>query len=187
MLGGRGYIETNIAPQILRDSRILRIYEGPTETLNMFLGSKINNKSQELHQFICQGLEAPQVAETLKVAVEQINARYTSSKTSFSDSSAATRWTHACTGEVVTLGILLAAVEGAFKRSGSERLYRTVTWAKLNFEQKLERVLSGTPAESVMSNYNTLTEQISDYANAIGELEQTLPGENHELDELLRD
>lgn len=33
MLGGRGYIETNIAPQLLRDSRILRIYEGPTETL----------------------------------------------------------------------------------------------------------------------------------------------------------
>ncbi|MEM6404908.1 MAG: acyl-CoA dehydrogenase family protein, partial [Cyanobacteria bacterium P01_D01_bin.116] len=32
VLGGRGYIETNIAPQILRDARILRIFEGPTET-----------------------------------------------------------------------------------------------------------------------------------------------------------
>ncbi|MEM9508975.1 MAG: acyl-CoA dehydrogenase family protein, partial [Cyanobacteria bacterium P01_E01_bin.35] len=42
-LGGRGYIETNIAPQILRDARVLRIFEGPTETLNMFLGSRIVN------------------------------------------------------------------------------------------------------------------------------------------------
>ncbi len=95
MLGGRGYIETNIAPQLLRDSRILRIYEGPTETLNMFLGSKIINKSEELHQFICEGLEAPEVAETLKVAVEQINARYSGSKNPFSERSSATRWLHA--------------------------------------------------------------------------------------------
>jgi alkylation response protein AidB-like acyl-CoA dehydrogenase len=185
MLGGRGYIETNIAPQLLRDSRILRIYEGPTETLNMFLGSKIGNKSEELYQFICQGLEAPQIAETLKVAVEQINARYTSSKTPFSERSIASRWLHACTGEVVALGILLAAVEGAFKRSGSERLYRTVTWAKLSFEQKLERVLNGTPAELVMLSSDTINELISDYSNAIGEIKQTLPGESHELDEML--
>ena len=38
LLGGRGYIETNIASQILRDARVFRIFEGPTETLNMFLG-----------------------------------------------------------------------------------------------------------------------------------------------------
>ncbi|NER97141.1 MAG: acyl-CoA/acyl-ACP dehydrogenase [Symploca sp. SIO1B1] len=185
MLGGRGYIETNIAPQLLRDSRILRIYEGPTETLNMFIGSKISNKSEELYQFICQGLEAPQIADILKVAVEQINDRYTSSKIPFSKRSVASRWLYACIGEVVTLAILLAAVEGAFKRSGSERLYRTVTWAKLNFEQKLERVLSGTPAELVMSSSDTITELISDYSNAIGEIEQTLSGEDHELDEML--
>lgn len=185
MLGGRGYIETNIAPQLLRDSRILRIYEGPTETLNMFLGSKIGNKSEELHQFICQGLEAPQIAENLKVAVGKINDHYTSSKTPFFERSAAKRWLHACTGEVVTLGILLAAVEGAFKRSGSERLDRTVTWAKLSFEQKIERVLSGTPAELVMSSSDTITDLISDYSNAIGEIEQTLAGESHELDEML--
>lgn len=186
MLGGRGYIETNIAPQLLRDSRILRIYEGPTETLNMFLGSKISNKSEELYQFICQALEAPQIAEMLKVAIEQINTRYTSSKIPFSERSIANRWLHACTGEVVTLGILLAAVEGAFKRSGSERLYRTVSWTKLNFEQKLERVLSGTPAELVMSSSENISELISDYSNAIGEIEQTLSGEDCELDEILR-
>ncbi|MGV2437347.1 MAG UNVERIFIED_CONTAM: hypothetical protein LVT10_22630 [Anaerolineae bacterium] len=30
-LGGRGYIETNEASQMLRDIRILRVFEGPTE------------------------------------------------------------------------------------------------------------------------------------------------------------
>ena len=40
-LGGRGYIETNMAPQMLRDARVLRIFEGPTETLAMHLGAQI--------------------------------------------------------------------------------------------------------------------------------------------------
>lgn len=185
MLGGRGYIETNIAPQLLRDSRILRIYEGPTETLNMFLGSRISNNSEGLHQFISHGLEAPQVAETIKLAVQQITDRFASSENPFSESSLSNRWLHTCTGEIVSLGILLAAVEGASKHSGSERLRRTITWARLSFEHKLKIVLSGTPAESVMSSSDVINQIICDYSNAIGEIEQTLPGESHELDEML--
>lgn len=42
-LGGRGYIETNIAPQLLRDARVARILEGPTEALMTFLGSRLAN------------------------------------------------------------------------------------------------------------------------------------------------
>lgn len=45
LLGGRGYMENNLAPQILRDARIYRIFEGPTETLNMYLGSRVINSS----------------------------------------------------------------------------------------------------------------------------------------------
>jgi alkylation response protein AidB-like acyl-CoA dehydrogenase len=40
MLGGRGYMETNLAPQILRDARVLRIGEGPNESLKIFLVAK---------------------------------------------------------------------------------------------------------------------------------------------------
>jgi alkylation response protein AidB-like acyl-CoA dehydrogenase len=188
MLGGRGYIETNIAPQLLRDARILRIYEGPTETLNMFLGSKIHNNSEGIHQFIRQDLEAPQTAETLKIAVEKIDDqyRYSGYKTPFSEKNNANRWLHSRIGEVVALGILLAAIEGASKRSDCDRLFRTLTWAKLCFEQKLQRVLSGTPAELVMSTPDAVSELISNYSSAIGESEQTLLGESHELDELLQ-
>ncbi|MEO0770494.1 MAG: AMP-binding protein, partial [Cyanobacteria bacterium J06649_4] len=50
-LGGRGYIETNIAPQILRDARVLRIFEGPTESLAMYLGSRVVNQPQALRAF----------------------------------------------------------------------------------------------------------------------------------------
>ncbi len=41
LLGGRGYIESNEAPQLLRDARILRIFEGPTETLSQYVGEAV--------------------------------------------------------------------------------------------------------------------------------------------------
>jgi alkylation response protein AidB-like acyl-CoA dehydrogenase len=52
LLGGRGYIETNILPQILRDARLLRIFEGPTETMAFYLGMLFSQKSLFQKHFI---------------------------------------------------------------------------------------------------------------------------------------
>ena len=40
LLGGRGYIETNEVARIFRDTRLLRIFEGPTEAMSSHLGTK---------------------------------------------------------------------------------------------------------------------------------------------------
>lgn len=39
LLGGRGYLEPNLAPLLLRDARVMRILEGPTEALYVHLGT----------------------------------------------------------------------------------------------------------------------------------------------------
>ena len=186
LLGGRGYIENNIAPQILRDARVFRIFEGPTETLNMFLGSCVINKSEQLHKFLCEGLGVPDLAQRLKAAAAQIHDRLTSSGSSISEHNSALRWAYVRTGELATFAILLAAVQGAFQTNGSERLRRAVSWAKLQFEQKLKSILSGEPGELVLFDADAVTAQIYDYAATIGDLEQTMAGEDRELDELLR-
>ena len=41
LCGGRGYIDTSGLPQLARDARLLRIFEGPTETLEMHLGAAV--------------------------------------------------------------------------------------------------------------------------------------------------
>lgn len=185
VLGGRGYIETNIASQILRDSRVFRIFEGPTETLNMFLGSRVIHQSGELHQFLCTALGAPAVSDSLRDAAERIQARWSQSTTGFSDRPDALRWASMLIGEVATSAIVLAAVEGAVNRTPSDQLRRAVDWARSQFEQTLARALSGDTVRSVLLNANEATALISSYTETIGDLEQTLPGEDDALDGLL--
>jgi alkylation response protein AidB-like acyl-CoA dehydrogenase/3-oxoacyl-(acyl-carrier-protein) synthase/acyl carrier protein len=181
LLGGRGYIETNIAPQILRDARLLRIFEGPTETLNMFLGSRILNKGEELKQFLSESLFAPEIAQRLFDGAAQIK------QTLSWRGDRSSTWVYVRTGELATWGILLAAVRGAFDRSGGdERLGSATRWAELQFEQKLNSILAGIPGELVLFDADTIVERISDYTANIGDLEQTSAGEDRELDSLLR-
>ena len=117
LLGGRGYIETNIAPQILRDARILRIFEGPTETLTMFLGSRVINSSTELEQFLGERLGAKEIAQRLKAAAEEISQRSRGDCATFSDNTTAIRWSYSLTGEVALYAVLWAGVEAQIKQN----------------------------------------------------------------------
>ncbi len=49
------------------------------------------------------------------------------------------------------------------------------TWAELQFEQKLQLVLMGTPGEMVGYDAEDMAARIGNYAGEIGDLEQTLP------------
>ena len=52
MLGGRGYLENNLAPQLLRDARVLRILEGPSEALYAHLGALARLPGNPLKQAV---------------------------------------------------------------------------------------------------------------------------------------
>jgi alkylation response protein AidB-like acyl-CoA dehydrogenase len=71
-LGGRGYCESNIVPQILRDARLLRIFEGPTETLEMFLGSRVLRQPQAIERLLARQFGASECFERLANAAGDI-------------------------------------------------------------------------------------------------------------------
>lgn len=186
MLGGRGYVEPNIAPQLLRDARVCRIFEGPTETLNMYLGSRVVNQGNELHHFMSEVLGCSDIAQNLKVAVEQIRERNLSSESPFRDRTASLRWASSLAGEAAIFAIFLAVLKDAFKRSENERLRLAIDWAQLKFEQACKAALGGSAAKSTLRSADIVTTMITDYSETIGDLEQTLAGEDFELDALLR-
>ena len=186
MLGGRGYIETNQIPQILRDSRLFRIFEGPTETLNMFLGSRAMNQNLELQRFLNEDLGTPEITLNLMAAIDQIKSHFDAIQLSFPTRQSAQNWAYICTGELVSLAMLWAAVRGASSRTQSFELQCAETWAKSKFTQKLDLILAQTPSEMVLLNAESLTNCISEYITTIGDVEQTLAGEDHNIDQFLK-
>ena len=82
MLGGRGYMENNIAPQIMRDCRMLRIGEGANELMTLSVGRRVYH-SEALHQFLRTGLGCPEMSDRLKEASQQIQSRCLSASSPF--------------------------------------------------------------------------------------------------------
>lgn len=184
MLGGRGYVDPNMAPQMLRDARILRIFEGPTETLNMFLGTLIYNNSASADKFLCQELNAPTIAQTLHSTAQEIVECCLKNSTNFAQPGAALHLAHTLIGEVSSWGFLLAAIEDLAKQSNNKNVKVAAQWAKLHFEKIKQSALRTVQYEMPLSK-DTLLEFINDYTYTIGDVEQTLAGEDYQCDELL--
>lgn len=184
LLGGRGYIETNIAPQLLRDARLLRIFEGPTETLHLFLGSRVFNQPQALEQFLVEQLKAPSVLDDLRAAVQQVQDLAASAQAPFPDQTASRRWAYSVAGELATLALLQAAIVGVSSRPANWE--RSLHWLKWRFDTRLHESLSlRYQPWGLTSAAGTATEIVS-YADTIGDIEQALAGEEVQLDELLQ-
>lgn len=184
LLGGRGYLENNIAPQILRDARLFRIFEGPTETLNMYLGSNIIHKPEKLIHFLTNTLKTPDVSSKLTDAVNEINTHCLITTSSFLERLQAQRLAYSLIGEVSTQAILLAVIREALNRNPNQDSLRHATlWVQKQFEMALYQALNGMPTISELLNINGL---VSSYTETIGNIEQALPGEDNDLDSLLR-
>ncbi|MEM7583479.1 MAG: acyl-CoA dehydrogenase family protein, partial [Acidobacteriota bacterium] len=72
LLGGRGYLENNGVARMLRDARVFRIFEGPTETLEMWLGASVLRDAGELDAFLRARLSGAEVADRLRHELERL-------------------------------------------------------------------------------------------------------------------
>lgn len=72
LLGGRGYLEPNLAPLLMRDARVMRILEGPTEALYVHLGAGALDGG--CLAFAEEVLDAPGVARQARVALLEAGA-----------------------------------------------------------------------------------------------------------------
>jgi acyl-CoA synthetase (AMP-forming)/AMP-acid ligase II/alkylation response protein AidB-like acyl-CoA dehydrogenase/acyl carrier protein len=182
LLGGRGYLETNLAPQILRDARLMRIFEGPTETLQMFLGSRVLNDSEALDRFFLEEFTAPEIIRNLHLVAGEIREFY---DRPISDRAASAQWVYCLVGELATLAILRAALASS-SIAPSERGQRAIAYLQQRFEQLRQQALSGDRTLRNLRDSRGISAEIASFSEMIGDLEQTLPGEEQELDPLLR-
>lgn len=183
-LGGRGYMENNLAPQIFRDARVLRIGEGPNESLNIFLG-KIVTHTDNLNVFFTERLDAAGISHQLKTVAHDINERCLRSN-AFVDRSSAMAWAYSLVGDLTCYGMVLGAVRKAAQAQPTEALNHAVAWAEMQFELKMAKALADAPEESLLTTAATVAARIADYTLSIDDIEQGLAGEDFEVDPLLQ-
>jgi acyl carrier protein len=188
MLGGRGYIESNGAPQILRDARVLRILEGPTETLYAHLGASLAKPDCGTRSFLSRGLERPALSAELDAAVNRVAALADGAERLFGSRTAARQWTDYRLGELAASACLLGAAERAQQAGHGDALAASnaVVWARRRFNQQLQALLAELAAQRPYSGSADLLGLVAGYAQAIGDIDQALPGEDHGADALLR-
>lgn len=172
VLGGRGYIETNTAPQILRDARVLRILEGPTETLYAHLGATLG-QGDAVHHFIEAILGSPDVA----MALASMAATLRGTATPGSASMALQQWLDYRLGELAAAAFLLAAAE--------HRAHGAVAWARRRFELLGQAILDDL-AHRTDIDASAMLEIVAGYSAAIGDIDQAAPGTGQAIDPLLQ-
>jgi alkylation response protein AidB-like acyl-CoA dehydrogenase len=176
-LGSRGYDEENLAPQLLRDARVTRIFEGTSEALQAFLGAAVLAPTSELWTFLRDELAAGNVANDLAEAVTALRARTLAGGAGEPDRA----WQCALAGQAVMWALAAAVLARDPGAPPSER-----AWAEVRFSEALAALRAGGAAERVLHDPVTAQKIVAGYADAIGDIDQNLPGERLGLDPLLR-
>lgn len=180
LLGSRGYDEANLAPQLLRDARVTRIFEGTSEALVAYIGSQAISPRSDLHGILRDDLAAPALAEAMAETVSEMKTRTRLLGHPEGEDPPKRTWQVALAGWVGVWAVVCAALE---QRAASER-HRA--WARAHFDGACRRALTGSAEEIAMLSPAEMSKAVSAYAAEIGEVEQQLPAEKQELDSLLR-
>src|SRR6185437_6288924 len=170
-LGGRGYIETNVAPQLLRDARVLRIFEGPTETLLADLGSRLTNvKSAE--QLLREDLGCSETADRFLRVLAQLRALST-------DTTVEHHLTLTSTAGRLAFWAILQAVN----KSSSNT---TRQWITHRFNNYLQECLANELWATSQQERQRLADFLRDNDRHLRNIDQQLAGEDSTLDIILR-
>lgn len=176
MLGARGYVESSGVPQLLRDTRALRIFEGPTETLTMGVGARVLERPEILCNFLRTAFKDEDVAERLKEAAAHVDC-YSRAKNAFSDPVAAASWARYRMGEISVAAVALGAA-----KYGGESSTDVIAHAEAAFMKAQQESVMGAP-DSL--NAESVVKIVEKYDVAIGEFQPMAEGENWSLDPVL--
>ncbi|WP_163778359.1 AMP-binding protein [Myxococcus vastator] len=135
LAGGRGYLESNFIPQLFRDARIFRIFEGPTETLHHFVGTSALRGRPVLRAFLRESLDEDTVRTHYDAVLAALQpARPGERDTSLED------WQGLRFGQYVDDLVLYAAAAGSGVDAATRR------WLHERLQAALARVTQATRA-----------------------------------------
>lgn len=186
LLGARGYEEGSGAAQYFRDARVFRIFEGPTEALNMYLGSRVLNMNSKLEHFICKILNQENLFDDIQRTISQVKEKHLQRNQIGNKQFSNEYWCQTVAGEIITYGLLLAITDYKFTKTNSSKLYRASLWARYKYHEIVSKSLSTTLGEKVLIEPSELRSIVSDYRHTIGNIEQIRNLQDSNIDDYLK-
>lgn len=169
LLGGRGYMENNIIPQLFRDARMLTIGEGANEGLAAALG-----RSLRLSAAIPSSLQRMRPDGRLAERLVRLSATLESRDEGLERT--ARIWADAARGQAAVAAFEWAGASLTGSPAAEE-------WAAARFEELARRIEAGPPAIAEASG---IEERINAMRGVIGDLEPMAPEVDLALDPLLK-
>jgi len=172
LAGGRGYIETNVLAQLWRDARILRIFEGPTETLEYHLGNLVARGHLDACLAMHRAEGVTQWAERLRDDLKALQERCPDRHLYRSLAGKISMW--------AILAMILREDAALDPLNGP-----SLDWVERQYKAALSEAELRASGLAVVTGLR-VGKIVAGYADAIGDVEQTLPAEEWELDPMLR-
>jgi alkylation response protein AidB-like acyl-CoA dehydrogenase len=168
-LGGRGYIETNYLTQLARDARVLRIFEGPTDTMLLYVGKRALEGGAVLFDYIERHLGDAETANRLRAllgAVHERRMRVDSRSDQLGDVLA---------GELAGLHLVRACLMQSPGRA------RCLPW----LDARIAHAASVLPACSTPPLRSSVEQWLDEIDRFVGDIEPSAPDEDRCVDPYL--
>lgn len=175
LLGGRGYMENNIAPQLFRDARMLSIGEGANEGLTAAIGRSVRLNTA-VPDFLRAYEPTGALAERVASVARALEAR--GDEGPFTGSSALS-WHDAVRGRLAIAALNVAAAVA----TGEPNAWR---WATARLDAICVEAECGTSSMASVLDTSEITARINAFSDTIGDVEPLAPDVDYALDPLLR-
>jgi Acyl-CoA dehydrogenase, C-terminal domain/Acyl-CoA dehydrogenase, middle domain len=178
LLGGRGYMENNIAPQIFRDTRMLSIGEGANEALISAIGRSLRMADTigEFLRLYCPAADLVPRLTRLSEGIKNCDGG------PYSGSSADV-WRDAVRGKLAVAALNLASASAVAAKGGEAE---TVEWARRRFENLCREAEYGPSSASLALTRDRIRQRVLGLYTLIGDVEPLAPDVDVQLDPLLR-
>jgi hypothetical protein len=179
LMGARGYVDTDIVGKYFRDFRVLRIFEGATEAMSVFIGTRIMRDLESFDTTMVKSFGTTMATGHLKAALHDLVERAGIGLTP-----AQSHVLARAVGDVACWGVTAAAITEAADNSRTEVDIYAAYWAAQKLEQRLASARAEIRPARTMSAPG-LAQHIAGYAGAIGDTQQSHDGERRTLDAFL--
>ncbi len=184
MLGARGFLDTNVVGLFHRDSRLLRIFEGPTEAMLLYLGQGIMKDEHTFLNMLNTQFGLSDISGRLENIFSYFRAKFSSSRIDFN--SKENFHVHAAAlGQIACWGVLAAVVRKMAHGSSSEFDQYVSLWASRKLDQVIFETRNDFRPKSELPSADMLRYQIESYGDTIGCIEKFMGDEARAIDPLI--